>query len=84
MLGNGIVFLLQSGKVGTMELVTTDLLSQNTFAAPSIGILIIRNFYRNDSNISTHMRIAMNSQPKDDASTVFCNFECHITGAQFK
>jgi hypothetical protein len=46
-------------------------LSQKTFAAPSMGMPNILSLYRSASIISTHIRIAMNSDPKVDDSTVF-------------
>jgi hypothetical protein len=70
--------------VGTVELVTTDLLSQKTFTGPSIGIPNILNLYHSDSNISTKMRMAINSDPKLDDSTVFWALEYQMIGAQFK
>ena len=57
-------------EVGTVAFVTTDLLSQKTLAGPSIGIPNMRNLYLNASNISTIIRIAMNSEPKVEDSTV--------------
>jgi hypothetical protein len=60
------------------------LLSQNTLAAPSIGIPIILSLYRIDSNISTRMRMATNSDPKVDYSLVLCALEYHCIGEQFR
>ena len=70
--------------VGTVALVTTDLLSQKTFAAPSIGTPNIRSLYLRDSSISTQIQSAMNSEPKVDASTVLWAFEYQMIGEQFK
>jgi hypothetical protein len=63
--------------VGTVAFVTTDLLSQNTLAAPSIGIPIILSLYRIDSNISTRMHMATNSDPKVDDLMVLSALEYH-------
>jgi hypothetical protein len=67
-----------------MELMTTDLLSQKTLAGPSIGMPNIHSLYRKDSNISTSMCMAINSDPKVDDSTVFCALEYQIMGAQIE
>jgi hypothetical protein len=77
MIRNCIVFFL-SGDV------TTELLSQNTFAAPSIGIPNILNLYRIDSIMSTQILIVMNSDPNMDDSTVFCALLYHCTGAELR
>jgi len=57
-------------EVGTVVLVTTDLLSQNVLVGSSIGTPIILNLYLRPSNISTKIHIAMNSEPNVEASTV--------------
>jgi len=57
--------------VGMVELMTTELLSQNTLAGPSSGIPNIRNLYLMDSIRSTRILIATNSEPKVEDSTVF-------------
>jgi len=70
--------------VGTVALVTTDLLSQNTLAGPSIGMPIILSLYLIASNISTRMRMATNSDPNVDDSIVLWDLEYHCIGEQFK
>jgi len=82
-ISNGIM-LFFSVDVGMLALVTTDLLSQNTFASPSMGILNIRNLYRNASSFSTHMHNATNSDPNIEDSTVLWAFEYQMIGAQFR
>ena len=58
--------------VGTLEVITTDLLSHTNSIGPSIGIPEHLSFYRSASTISVHIRSEMNSDPKLEASTVFC------------
>jgi hypothetical protein len=70
--------------VGMLALVTTDLLSQNTFAGPSMGIRNIRNLYCSASSFPTHMRNATNSDPNVEDSTVLWAFEYQMIGAQFR
>jgi hypothetical protein len=70
--------------VGIVEFVTTDLLSQNTFDGPSIGIPNILNLYLKASIISVAIRSATNSEPNVDDSTVFWDFEYHEIGDLFK
>ncbi len=53
---------------GTVLLVTTDWLSQNTLAGLSNGIPNIRSLYHNASIISTAILMATNSEPKVDVS----------------
>jgi hypothetical protein len=76
-----LCFLLNI-EVGMVDLVTTDLLSQNTLLGPSIGIPSMRNLHRSASIISTPIRIATNSDPNVDDSTVLWDFEYHMMGAQ--
>jgi hypothetical protein len=58
----------------------TALLSHNTFVGPSIGTPNIHNSYRKASIISTAFFVAVNSNPKVDASTEFCLLLNHIVG----
>jgi len=62
----------------------TDLLSQKTFAGPSIGIPNVHNLYLIASNISTIICIAMNSEPKVEDSTVDWALENQVMGAQLR
>ena len=58
--------------VGILELLTTNMLSQNTSAGPSAGIPKHINLYLRYSIISVEILRAKNSDPKIEASTVFC------------
>jgi hypothetical protein len=69
--------------VGTVEFVTTDLLSQNTLEGPSIGVPNILSLYLKASIISTAILSATNSELKVDDSTVFCDFEYQVMGDLF-
>ena len=62
----------------------TDSLSQNTLAAPSIGMPNMRSLYLSDIICSVDNRNATNSAPKVDDSTVVCFLEYHEIGAVFK
>ncbi len=70
--------------VGIVALVTTDILSQNTLAGPSIGMPNIHSLYLNDSSISASILISMNSEPNVEDSTVFCALENQTIGAQLR
>jgi hypothetical protein len=65
------------------EFVTTVELSQKTAHSSVNGTPIIRSLYLNPSIISIDKRIAYNSDPYVDASTVFCLLENHKIGALF-
>lgn len=68
---------------GTEESSTTTLLSQKTLQGPCIPTPIISNFlYFKPSIITIAIRVATNSEPKVDDSTVFCRLENHFIGAQ--
>ncbi len=56
-------------------------LSHNTLVGPSIGTPNIHNLYHKASIISTAFFIAVNSDPKVDASNEFCLLLNHIAGA---
>jgi hypothetical protein len=71
-------FRVDSGR----EFVTTAELSQKTAHSSGMGTPIIRNLDRNRSIISIAIRIASNSDPYVEASTVFCLFENHKIGAR--
>jgi hypothetical protein len=66
---------------GRLIFLQAAVLSQNTFVGPSIGTPNIRNLYRKASIISTAFFIAVNSDPKVDASTELCLLLNHIAGA---
>ena len=63
-----------------LTLVTTDWLSQNTSAGPSIGTPNIRILCLNPYIISVAIRNAMNSEPKIDDSTVLWRLMYHMIG----
>ena len=63
-----------------LTLVTTDGLSQNTSAGPSIGTPNIRILYLNPSIISVAICNAINLEPKLDDSTVLWRLLYHIIG----
>ena len=65
---------------GLLTFGTTDLLSQNTSAGPSIGTPNIRSLYLNPSIISVAIRNSMNSEPMLDDSTVFWRLLYHMIG----
>ena len=65
---------------GTLLLLTTDSLSQNTLAGPAMGTPNILSLYRRDSVSSVAIQSAMNSEPNVDVSTVFCHLEYHTMG----
>ena len=62
----------------------TDSLSQNTFAAPSIGIPNILSLYLRDIICSVDNLRATNSDPNVDDPTVACFLENQDIGAVFK
>ena len=63
------------------EFWTTELLSPKTLAGPFRGIPIIRSLNQRPWIFSEAIRIATNSDPKDEVSTVFCFFEYQSIGA---
>ena len=75
------LFLVFKADVGILELLTTDMLSQNTSAGPSTGIPKHLNLYLRASIISVAILIATNSDPKLDASTVFWCLLYQMIGA---
>lgn len=62
----------------------TDSLSQNTLAAPSIGMPNILSLYLSDIICSVANLNATNSEPNVEDSTVACFLENHDIGAVFK
>jgi hypothetical protein len=68
---------------GIVELVTTLILSQKTFAGPQSGTPNTRRLYRKALIISEAMRMATNSDPYVDPSTVFCLLEYQRIGVPF-
>lgn len=65
-------------------MLTTEELSQNALTGPSIGMPNIHNLYLTLTYILTAICNAANFEPKDKVSTVFCDFEYHNIGKQFK
>ena len=63
-----------------LTLVTTDGLSQNTSAGPSIGTPNIRRLYLNTYIILVFIRNAMNLDPKLDDSTMLWILLYHMIG----
>jgi len=63
-----------------VELMTTELLSQNTLAGPVIGTPNIRSLYLRASIISTQICMAINSDPNVEVSTVFWALLYQIIG----
>jgi hypothetical protein len=70
--------------MGIVEFITTDLLSQNTFDGPSIGMPNILNLYLKASVILTAILSAINSEPNVDDSRVFCDLEYQVMGDLFR
>ena len=66
-----------------LEFVTTAELSQKIAHSSVNGTPIICSLYLKPSIISMDTRIASNSDPYLDASTVFCLLEYHMIGARF-
>ena len=67
--------------MGILELLTTDMLSQNTSAGSSTGIQKHLNLDLMTSIISMEILRAKNSDPKLEASTVLCRLLYHMIGA---
>ena len=78
------LYLLFKADVGILKFLTTDILSQNNSAGPSTGIPKHLNLYLRDSRISVEILRATNSDPKLEASTVFCCSLYHMIGALLK
>ena len=69
--------------VGILKLLTTDMLSQNTSKVPYTGIPKHINLYLRSSIIYASILGATKSDPKIEASNVFCCLLYHIIGALF-
>ena len=72
------LWLWLKADVGILELLTTNMLSQNTSAGPSTGIP--KHLYLSYSIISVAIITAQNSDPKLEASNVFCCLMYHMIG----
>lgn len=84
MKSDGIMFLFFRVEAGKDAFVTTDELPQKVFTGPSKGTPNIRSLYRKPSSNSTAIRIAVNSDPNVEVSTVFCALEYHKMGERFR
>ena len=67
--------------MGILELLTTDMLSQNTSAGPSAVIPKHLNLYLIDSIIYVEILIAKDSDPKLEASNIFWRLLYQMIGA---
>ena len=74
-----LCFLVKTDS-GMDAFLETDLLSQKTSAGPSRDTPNILSLYLKAAIISVAIRKAISSDPKLDASQVFCHFENHMIG----
>jgi len=79
MIANLIVFFIQYG-LGIHGVVYNALVITNMFAGPMRGTPNILILYQRDTMRLVVIRMAMNSLPKVELSTVFCCFEYQVMG----